>query len=211
MSAKGLCGRLREETATLHRTAERAGIMRTLLAGQCDRAAYCRLLRSLAALYDALERALERNRAHAVVSKVRMPALYRAGAVAADLACLEGPGWARLRAASAAGDYVSHLESLAHADPARLAAHAYLRYLGDLSGGRVLRGIVRRAFDLRDGAGTALYDFGSDEDAQRLARDFRGGLDAIPAHGEEGNAIVAEAKRGFALHIRLFEELAAGT
>ena len=44
--------------------------------------------------------------------------------------------------------------------PALLAAHAYVRYLGDLAGGQALGRIARQAYALPDGAGTRFFDFG---------------------------------------------------
>ena len=59
-------------------------------------------------------------------------------------------------------EYTSRLRALASArDPAPLLAHAYVRYLGDLSGGQVIRRRVARAYGLEDdgGAGVSFYEF----------------------------------------------------
>ena len=60
-------------------------------------------------------------------------------------------------------DYVARLQAL---PPPHLAAHAYVRYLGDLAGGPVLARIVGRAYGLQQ-QGLAFYRF--DGDAPTLA------------------------------------------
>ena len=92
--------------------------------------------------------------------------------------------------------------------PDLLVAHAYVRYLGDLSGGQMLARIVRESLALGSGPGVAFYDFGHPEEVARLKQAFRDGLDAVPADEATMNAIVAEARLAFESHRRLFDELA---
>ena len=103
--------------------------------------------------------------------------------------------------------YVARLDHLSRTRPPLLAAHAYVRYMGDLSGGQILREVVRRGLRLTDGAGTAFYTFAGDADAEAIKRAFRAALDALPVDDDLAQDIVAEARDSFALHIRLFEEL----
>jgi heme oxygenase len=64
--------------------------------------------------------------------------------------------------------YTAHLHALSATQPALLLAHAYVRYLGDLSGGQVLRRRVAKAYALdADGAGVEFW--------------FREGIDAADA------------------------------
>lgn len=58
--------------------------------------------------------------------------------------------------------YVSRLNELTDsADPTPLLAHAYVRYLGDLSGGQTIRHTLAKAYSLdeRDGLGLSFYAF----------------------------------------------------
>ena len=72
MSAS-LADRLKDETLTLHRAAERSTFMGALLRGEVDRRGYSALLRNLAALYAALEPALLRHAAHPLLAPVHAP------------------------------------------------------------------------------------------------------------------------------------------
>jgi heme oxygenase len=197
-----LPSRLREATRELHAQAERSGLMALLLRGRIGRAAYCALLRNLHALYAVLEQADDA----ALVD----PVLHRADALAQDLEHLHGPGWReQLPLAPATQAYVERLQALLRSGSRALAAHAYVRYLGDLHGGQVLRGLVRRGLGLGEEGqpGTRFYDFGDAARVQELRGEFRRRLAALPLAADEQQAIVDEACWAFAQHARIFEEL----
>lgn len=105
--------------------------------------------------------------------------------------------------------YVERLREIEATQPELLVAHAYVRYLGDLSGGQQLRRIVRRALALQGAAGTCFYDFGDTSQVSRLAQGFRAALDEVGARAHDAGAIVAEAEGAFARHGQIFEQLAA--
>jgi heme oxygenase len=211
MSEHRLAARLREATQALHRVAEVSGIMRRLLQGRIDAGAYCLLIRNLHTLYAGLERALDRHAALPLVSPIRFPGLFRAPALEEDLRNLHGPNWAALPLTTAMRDYAARIDELAAVRPALLAAHAYVRYMGDLSGGQILRDNVRRMLGRRDGAGAAFYAFGGDVDAGAVKAEFRAALDALPVDAAGADAIVAEANSAFERHVLLFTELDGGT
>lgn len=206
----GLARRLREGTWALHTTTERAGIMPALLRGQLPLAVFVQLQRSLLLVYQALEDGLQQQASHPLLAPLGLAPLARCAALQADLADLA----ARLAAPPAdappasAAAYADHLRALAHHQPALLAAHAYVRYLGDLAGGQALGRIARQAYALPDGAGTRFFDFGPPDQVRQLGQGLRTALDALPLDEDSAAALVAEAQWAFAQHARLFEELA---
>ncbi|MGQ0699876.1 MAG: biliverdin-producing heme oxygenase [Panacagrimonas sp.] len=204
-----LAERLRFETRAHHTRAEHSGIMQDLLRGELGRAPYALLLRNLYAIYAALEPALLRHKNRPALAPIHDPALFRCAALAADLETLHGSGWAEaLPVSESAREYADRVRRHADTDPELLLAHAYVRYLGDLSGGQILQGIVQRAMQLPDDGGTRFYRFGP-SDARGLATRFRSGLDAIPlGSAAAADRLVGEAQWAFSMHARLFEELA---
>jgi heme oxygenase len=203
----GLAARLRRETAALHRQAERAGVMRHLRAGHVDRAAYVRLLRALYPVYLELERSLSQHPAAAPASHAD---LARASALAADLGHLHGPGWEReLMAVPAGVAYAARILAVAIERPPLLAAHAYVRYLGDPSGGQALGRLVARGLSLAGEAGMAYYRFPAVADVGQCKRAFRAGLDVLPFSAEEADLVVDEARVAFSANIRVFEAVAS--
>ncbi len=203
-----LAQRLRDETRALHVDAERSPFMSVLLRGRMDRVAYRALLRNLHAIYAALEPALARHAAHPALAPFDFVALARLPPLRDDLAALADPsdGTTDLRPASIR--YVERLRELDVAGPELLLAHAYVRYLGDLSGGQLLRDIIARSPGLAPRAGTAFYDFGDATAASELAAAFRSSLDSAVV--ADADAVVAEARLAFTWHRQLFDELAEG-
>lgn len=201
---------LRLETETLHRELERTALMRDLLRGRIDRASYCSLLRNLHELYVALEAALQQHALHDSIAPIYLPKLFRKDALAADLRELHGRRWQEeLEVAPATHTYAARLREVRAKRPELLVAHSYVRYLGDLSGGQILKRIVSGTFDLRSAKGTQFFEFGPPAVVAMAAHQFRLGLDAIAAAGGHSSEIVAEAKRAFIMHRDLFDELEA--
>ena len=204
-----LAERLKSETRALHTAAERSTFMGVLLRGHMERTAYAALLRNLHAIYVVLEPALERHAQHPVIAAIYLPALWRTPALAHDLHLLHGAGWAdALPLQPAARDYRDRVLELDASRPAPLLAHAYVRYLGDLSGGQMLRGIVAKTLLPEQATATAFYEFGDAARTHALTQAFRAGLAGIAVDAGEQDALVQEAQLAFQLHHRLFDELA---
>ncbi len=202
---------LRIETRTLHVQAERSAFMGALLRGRMPRAPYGAMLRNLHAIYAALEPALLRHAADPRIAPLLLPGLWREPALRSDLDLLVGGDWREaLPLQPATLRYVARLEEIDGTQPFLLAAHSYVRYLGDLSGGQMLGRIVRESFQLGPEGGTAFYDFGDAAVAGELKRAYREALAALPVDDASKAALVAEARLAFELHRELFDELAGG-
>ena len=198
--------RLKRETRALHAQAERAGVMGELLGRRIAPQRYCVLLRNLHAIYETLELALDALPDASPLCTLWVETLRRTPALAADLDTLHGPAWRHeLPLSTTARFYVERLRALGSA-PA-LAAHAYVRYLGDLNGGQALAALVQESLAPAQGAAAAFYDFGADP--SKLRESFRAALAALRFAPAEEDTIVAEARWAFEAHVRLFEELAA--
>ena len=207
MTAIPLATRLRDSTSAMHRLAERSGFMKRLLTGRLERVSYCSLLRNLHALYLTLESRLECVANDAPTRTLGLSRLYRACALTDDLECLAGEGWAAMPLARAMADYQCHIERVAGEDELLLASHAYVRYMGDLSGGQLLRDIVRNSYGLAGATGTAFFSFAGCGDVGVLKEEFRAALNRLQCSPAIEERIVAEAGTAFEYHVRLFEEL----
>lgn len=204
-----LAQRLKTETRALHTAAERSRFMGVLLRGQMQRPAYLALLHNLHAIYATLEPALLRHATHPVLAPVFAPALFRTLTLEHDLHALDAAGEQGapvLQPATLA--YVARLCEIDAAEPALLLAHAYVRYLGDLSGGQMLRRIVAQGTSFDGSGSVAFYEFGDAAKTDALTQAFRAGLAAISVGKEREEALVDEARSAFELHRRLFDELA---
>lgn len=204
----GLAGRLRAETHDLHTQVERSPFMAALIKGRLGLQAYSLFLRNLHPIYAELEAGLATHARLAALAPLGLPRLFRTQAIAHDLQALCGSTWdTALPVLAPAARYRERLHSLSLNQPALLGAHAYVRYLGDLSGGQLLSGIVSRSLQLPPGHGLSFYDFGDAAQVASLAAAFRRGLDSVGADAAVARALVDEAKKAFALHGELFEAL----
>lgn len=202
-----LSHRLRAETKEAHTTAERSGIMRRLLRGTIEQHAYVALLDNLAALYAALETELDRHREHVALVGVDWNALRRLPSLRHDIEALsDSDHVADIKPATL--EYAQHVHALGSGDPALLFAHAYLRYLGDLYGGQIIKRIVRDTFGDSAETATTFYDFDDIGAADAFKADFRSAIDRIPSEVVNHDRMVAEAQYGYELHARIFNELA---
>ena len=204
--SRPLSVRLKEDTAPAHRSAERTGIVADMAHRRVKRDDYVRYLRDLHAVYEALEAALARTSTHPALSALRFPELDRAAAVAADLAVLHGTDWRdAVPLSDAAQSYVDRINAAESSHPERLAAHAYVRYLGDLSGGQMLKGLIGASLGLSGTQGLAFYEFPGVTDATAFKNHYRQMLDQMPVSAEAADGVIEEARAAFVLNMELAE------
>jgi len=203
-----LSKRLRDETQDLHTIAERSGIMRPLLRGTLVASEYALLLRNLFDIYGALEGGMSAHARHPSLTPFANPGLRRASRLRRDLEAIAGSDWPALEVTATTRRYVERLVELADRDPQLLLAHAYVRYLGDLSGGQHIARIVRRLLAPRFDTAVEFYDFPDLGDLDAFKGTVRQALDSLPLSDDVVAEMVGEARRGFAMHATLFTELA---
>jgi heme oxygenase (biliverdin-producing, ferredoxin) len=190
-------------TRTLHVEAERTGIIRDLLRAEASRDGYVLLLRNLLPAYRAIEQGLERHHGSPILGALARYRFDRGPAIESDLAALYGQRWSCDVPLLAAGElYASRVAEAAEGDGARLIAHAYIRYLGDLSGGQILKRLLAQSLELRP-AELSFYDFPRFADLDALKADYRQALDQAGALVGDGEAVVEEGAAAFSHNIVL--------
>jgi heme oxygenase len=198
-----LAARLQERTAALHLAAERAGYVREILQRRASEAGYALYLRNLLPAYEAIEHGLRRHAAAAALAGVDWPALARSRRIDQDLRVLDGPDWAAalplLPAATAYGDAVHEASD---SGPLGLIGHAYVRYLGDLSGGQIVKTLLSRAPGIAPDALT-FYDFPAIPDARAFKEAFRRALDRMASTEAWLEPVLDAAARGFEHNIAI--------
>ncbi len=201
----GLADLLRAHTRALHVQAERSGIVRDLLKGQVDRYGYAVYLRNILPAYREMEAGLERNRSVRGLELIACRALYRAPALEADLRSLQGDTWEKVVPLLPAGErYRRRVAEVIAMSPARLIAHAYVRYLGDLNGGTILRALVARALGLEQPA-LAFFDFPLLGDLAAARQSYRAAFDRAGEVIGDPAPIADEAAIAFRLNIGVSE------
>ena len=211
VGAEGFAALLRTATAKQHQEAEQSSFMGDLLGGSLGVEAYAELAGQLWFVYRELERAGLTLADHPVVGPFIDPVLHRTAALERDLCHLRGADWQRgLVALPATAAYAARLGEVAAEWPAGFIAHHYTRYLGDLSGGQIIRGIAEKTWGFeRKGDGVRFYVFEQVGNPAAFKRGYRQRLDAAgTAVGEiEQRRIAEEAGRAFQLNTALFHDL----
>ncbi len=202
---------LREGTQQSHTAAENTAFMKCFLKGIVEREPLRKLLANLYFVYDALESELRRHQDHPLVGRMYFPELNRNTNLESDLAFYYGDNWQEQIAPLPAGQvYVDRIHDVANTDPALLIAHAYTRYMGDLSGGQALKNILRSALKLPADWGTAFYEFEqlSTVEAKRAFKEkYRDALNALSVDDATIQRIVDEANDAFMLNRGVLHEL----
>lgn len=199
---------LREGTKKAHTMAENVGFVKCFLKGVVEKTSYRKLVANLYFVYSAMEEEMERHRQHPILSKVYFQQLNRQRSLEKDLKYYFGSQWRDAIALSPAGEaYVQRIQEVSNLEPELLIAHLYTRYLGDLSGGQILKGIAQRAMNLSDGEGTAFYEFEEIPDEKQFKATYRQALDELPIDEATATRIVDEANAAFGMNMKLFQEL----
>ena len=206
--APALSSMLRKGTAESHRLAEGSQFVQTFLAGGLTKEAYARFLVQLFHVYVALEAAQDQHRSHPVVTHVHSHELYRVPALERDLEFFFSNGdWRQSTLLPATAAYVKRLTSLAHDWPEGLVAHHYTRYIGDLSGGQILKKAAAKLIGSADGRGVEFYDFPGIPEPGKFKKAYREKLDSLPVDEKMGAKIVDEANLAFSLNRDIFDSL----
>ncbi|WP_422772298.1 heme oxygenase (biliverdin-producing) [Plantactinospora sp. WMMC1484] len=202
----GFATKLRELTRADHAAAQGTGYFDALLAGRLDRTGYAALAEQLYFVYETLEAAAEAMRADPLAGPFVFDELHRMPALATDLAHLFGPDWrARLSPGEATVEYRERLREVAFTWPAGFVAHHYTRYLGDLSGGQIMRRVLHRSYGLGE-VGTSFYAFPG-VDARSFKQRYRQLLDEAPWDALDQDRFLDEVSRAYRLNTALVEEL----
>jgi heme oxygenase (biliverdin-producing, ferredoxin) len=200
--------KLREGTKKAHTMAENTGFIACFLRGTVEKNSYRKLVANLYFVYSAMEEAMHGLKDHPVMGKMYFPELDRKASLESDLLYYYGPGWqSEIRASEATQAYVAQIKKVAQEDPEKLIAHLYTRYIGDLSGGQILKKIAVNAMGLNEGEGTGFYEFDQIEDEKAFKTMYRAALDSLPVSEEKGDAIVEEANDAFHHNMNMFQEL----
>ena len=206
---RGFAAHLKEATRAEHTAAEGSPFATELLAGRLPLDAYVDLLAQTYPVYAALEEAVAAHAATPEVQPFLHPGLLRLPSLEADLTYFLGPSWrTRSRLLPATERYVERLREVAFAWPAGLVAHHYLRYLGDLSGGQIIRRLVGRAYGLETD-GVRFYVFDDIPKPKPFKDAYRAALDAVPWDDAEKARVVDEVSLAFRLNRDVFADLGA--
>ncbi|XP_062387393.1 heme oxygenase 2 [Sardina pilchardus] len=198
-------------TKDIHEKAENNQFVKDFLRGRIRKELFKLGAVALYFTYTALEEEIERNKDHPQFAPLYFPTeLHRHDALARDLEYFYGPDWENVVTCSpGAQHYVDRIHEVGQSDPALLVAHSYTRYMGDLSGGQVLKKVAQRALKLpATGEGLEFYHFEGIHSAKAFKQLYRSRMNELELDAATKEKIVQEAVNAFHFNIEVFEELA---
>ncbi|MEU9575017.1 biliverdin-producing heme oxygenase [Streptomyces massasporeus] len=200
---------LRTASREQHEEARGSTFIGDLLGHKLGVEAFARYTEQLWFVYGALESGARQLTADPVAGPFIRPELFRLAALERDLEHLRGPGWRTAATALPATlEYAERITECARAWPAGYIAHHYTRYLGDLSGGQIIRDTAEKTWGFsKKGDGVRFYVFDEISNPAAFKRSYCELLDAVPGDELERQRIVAECKRAYGLNNAMFEAL----
>ncbi len=200
---------LKDATRAEHEQAEGMPFVGELMSGRLAVDAYVDLLAQHHAVYGALEAAEPFVRSDPAGRSLLVDGLARSASIERDLAALRGPRWrSSVRTLPATARYAERLRAVASTWVGGYAAHAYTRYLGDLSGGLAIRSSLRRHYRLPDDA-LHFFAFPALPKPKLAKDDYRARLDALPFEPAERERVADEARVAFRLNAAVLADLGA--
>ena len=198
---------LKEGTKKSHSAAENTAFVKSFLRGVVSKESYRTLVSDLYFVYVALEEEFRIFKNDPILGALYLPELERVVALETDLRYYFGPIWRSIvKPSEQCQRYVDRIHEVAKTEPELLIGHHYTRYLGDLSGGQILKGIAEKALNL-NGEGLNFYEFGKIDNAKIYKEKYRSILDKLPLTDSQQNAIITEANYAFRLNMYMFEQL----
>ena len=200
---------LKEGTKKSHNAAENTKFVSQFLKGVLDPEEYAKLISNFYYVYSTMEECVSSSTDPYVKNLHRWNAtLFRTAFISRDLRYFYGPMWRELaKPSEACNTYCYRINEEAEKDPYLLIAHHYTRYIGDLSGGKILRGIAQKALNPPVGEGLHFYDFPRIEDAKAWKDEYRTVLDGLNFDEQQKNALITEANYAFRLNMYMFDEI----
>ena len=198
---------LKEGTKESHSAAENTKFVASFLRGVVDYEEYRKLLTNFYYVYDTMEQRI-RETEDPMVQAIKSEDLERKEAIERDLEYYYGPDWKEKQIPSeACNTYCHRINEIAEKDPYLLVAHHYTRYIGDLSGGKILKEITARVLNPPEGKGLDFYEFPSIPNAKLFKQNYRACLDNLGTDSSQENALITEANYAFRLNMYMFDEI----
>ena len=84
-----------------------------------------------------------------------------------------------IKPSPSAATYVERIHAVAKDSPELLVGHHYTRYMGDLSGGQILKNIAQKAMNMSGDDGLRFYVFHDISDEKAFKTTYRSTMDSL--------------------------------
>ena len=169
--------KIKKDTSKSHSMAENTGFVTNFLAGVVSKDSYKQLIADFYFIYTALEEQVEKFKDDPFIAPIAFDELKRVPALEKDCEFYWGENWKNIISPTdACKNYVKRVKKI---NAKFLVGHHYTRYLGDLSGGQILKNIANKSMNL-NGEGLAFYEFEGIPNPGNFKNRYRTALDNLP-------------------------------
>jgi len=197
---------LSAKTSVLHKIAERSGFNNVLFEGKATRDMYGKYLLHKYHIYNAMESMMDRLRNNDLLSRFQFPELVRNQAISRDLNKFLGNGWYKEDKLSTVSSYVYRINKIAGENPGLLIAHTYVHYFADLSGGFIIRKILKERYNYADNELTA-YDFNQIKNVDEFKENYFNLMNDLVEELQIEEEFIEETKLAYIFTISALIEL----
>ncbi len=199
---------LRSASQAAHRRAEQSAFMRNLGRARISRSQYVDFAAQQYFVYAVLEEGAAAWRHDPLLAPMLSTDLARVPAIEDDLEHLLGEDWrAAISASEPTRAYCARLLEVCFDWPGGIVAHHYVRYMGDLSGGQIIRRTIERTLGFDAAHGARFYEFDRLPDLAAFKQSYRAALDALPWSAAERARVIEEVLHAYELNTRMLEVL----
>lgn len=207
-AAETFSNALKEITWDDHEKAEYTDYLQAMLGGKLTTAGYTEMVAQHYFAYIVLEEAAEKWRNDPVGGPFVVDALNRVKPLEADLQTLLGDNWLdQIKPNEATKEYIDRMRDVCFDWAGGYIAHAYTRYLGDLSGGQILKSSLERAYNFKNNEGVEFYEFKDIPNYHGFKEEYRDLLNQADWTEEEQKRVIDEALVAYQLNTKVLVEI----
>ncbi|MBE6053011.1 MAG: biliverdin-producing heme oxygenase [Clostridium sartagoforme] len=197
---------IRNKSNLLHKATENSGFTHRFLAKGANLESYTEYIYNLSLVYNAIETNLNKYKDITDVKPFVTTELYRTAAINNDVKALSKDKDFEFLSSTLA--YVHKLNELAEKNPKLLIAHAYVRFLADLFGGRMFYSLLKEEYNVGEEA-LKYYTYEDLGDIKTYVMKYHMMLANINLTEEEQNQFIIEVSNSYIYNIAISNELEA--
>lgn len=199
---------IRKNTTTLHSAAEHSGFIKRIIDGNASKESYIQYLFNLAAMYEAIERTLNKHAEHEVIKHFVTPELYRYELIMQDLRFLAGDTLDQMVLLPSTETFLARIEEISAAKPETIVAYAYTRFIADLFGGRTFASLLSTHYHVAQ-EGLNYYRCDKIKDIRSYVMSYAQKIDEMNLSAEMQQAFLHEVNNAYIYNLAISNELEA--
>ncbi|MCF0148088.1 MAG: biliverdin-producing heme oxygenase [Clostridium sp.] len=197
---------IRDKSKILHKATENSGFTHRFLAKGANLESYTEYIYNLSFVYDAIETNLNKYKDLEDVKPFVTTELFRTEAIRNDVKALGNNKDFEVLSSTLA--YVDKINTIAENNPKLLIAHAYIKFLADLFGGRMFYSLLKEEYNVNEEA-LKYYNYEGLGDMKAYTMKYLMTIAKLNLTEEEQKQFIIEVSNSYIYNISISNELDA--